>query len=431
MDEVYKTTLINATSSTIYNNYGVKAATTIINNNSSTTVYHIEGGFNFSGTTIYKDSKNYITGITTTGETIVNNDDGKITGKNGVYYYRNKLLCSGNTGYYNGEKVTDEHVLISSNDGETNITAKVSATDGNQLIAISNGISDNVLYISFNGGENGYLWEIQDDADSDSDFNIDSDGNLRYGPYIIGYKDGNIYNRHDLNLSNYKSLSYVDVDGDIYIDINNNEEESEIESEERDNVYYTSHDIEEIKKYIPDLNSFIYKNNDNESLSLDTLVVYNKTIGDKKTFSLIEGGYNNSSYKIKVEPQVITNSMISNNEKLCAYVINNNGDHIPYNTYTTNGYKLTYKTDGGTEQDISGDTCFIQLSTETPIFNEIKFILKNGDKVVNEEIVEVLGENKLIKLTEYVDVTDGSNSYTIQPTKNSYYGTDIKWKNSN
>ena len=41
----------------IYNNYGVKAATTIINNNSSTTVYHIEGGFNFSGTTIYKDSK--------------------------------------------------------------------------------------------------------------------------------------------------------------------------------------------------------------------------------------------------------------------------------------------------------------------------------------------------------------------------------------
>ena len=142
----------------------------------------------------------------------------------------------------------------------------------------------------------------------------------------------------------------------------------------------------------------------------------------------MDGGKNHSSYKIKVEPQFITQNMIKNGTTVKAYVVNNNGDQIPYDTYSGNGYTFKYTTDTNSDfEEITGNTFIYTLSTGTPIFNEIKFNLECEGNLINQEIIEVLGENKFITSTEYINNTDSGVTFKITETANTYYNTTIIW----
>ena len=430
IDEIYCTTAVSLNDGYIYDSNG-----RALMNTTGKSVY-IEGGLELTkqnnGTdTIKKEGVVLVNDITNNSIGVLTNlaKEYGVTQKDGTYYYKNKKLYDSNGAYYFEEAITgttntgftlQNGLIVSPLNG--NITGYTSG------VTIKSGSTTLVTISKNKNKENEYTYNIGTDSNN---FSI-KDGILLYKNIIIAdVNNGIIYNmREPSDLSNIPDTSFIAESGtDIIIDETGNDDDYELE--EKDKVYYDAHHISEIKNYIPDLSSYIFKCNNSGGHKLNVKTSYMGVMEDEKDYYIVDGGKNNSSYKIKVEPQFITQNMINNGSTIKAYIVNNNGDQIPHSTYTGNGYNFKYTTDASnSETGITADTFILTLSTATPIFNEIKFSLHCNNVLVNQEIVEVLGENKLIKLTEYVDVTSGSKTYVIQPTANTYYGTNIEWKNN-
>ena len=412
IDKVHAITVLNANKNFLYDKNG-----RLVNENVNDTLI-IEGGLTKNGSTIYSGGTHVIV-----GNGIVNNLNGLVTKTNGAFYYRGKLLYSGTTGYFNGEPVSNLCPLVTDEQGNVLYCVKQSNTN----IYITDGNGGNSLYIGFD--KNNKQWTIYGGSVV---FSVNKNGELLYNGVVIGDTNGNLYRRHDLNLIDFKHTNLVIDEAKITDIYDGSDVESEIVN--RDEVYYDAHSISEIKKSIPNLFEYLQSyNNNKENTELPKINIeatYDGAMVDEKVFSISNGTLNHSSYGIKIEPQVITQSMIQNGGTVTAYIVNKSGEQIPHSTYSKNNYSFSYVFDNNNNTNtVTSDTCTINLSTDKPVYNEIKFTLKCGDRTVKEEIVEVLGENRLITSVKYIDVTTGA-TYTITPNKD-LYGNKIDWYSGN
>ncbi len=423
----------------------------LISDLSGQTIF-IEGGLTVNTDKIYSGETELVSGITSS-ETIgltSNESNYNVTLSGDTVYYRDKKAYSVNEGGFYFEKKINElfstGFTLSNGLEITPISQPQvnSANDGNSVDRpdYTHGFEiksrtkpDFAVYVTFDnegGGGGGIHIDYDENDDNNPGFTTDENGDLIYDNLkIISIKDGQLLNPRDpLEMKNGNIwVNYMRYLDGVVLDLGGGKVDTEIQ--DKNGVYYYAHRIDKIKKNIPDLISYMFKQNKN-AFDINIEATYIDVMSDIKNYTLIEGGNNNSSYEIKVEPQFITSNMITNGSTVVATIVNNNGDHIDNNTYTNNNYKFTYLFDGSSEKkEVTEDTLKITLSTGTPIFNEIKFSLECDGKLVKQEIVEVLGENKLITSVEYVDVSNGNATYIIQPTTNAYYGTDIIWKNNN
>lgn len=451
LDESYYTTIVDLTSGYIYDANG----RTLMNSNGKTV--YIEGGLVLTrlgdGTDAILSERGavLVSGITDNsigGLTNQANNYG-VTKEGNTYYYRNKKLYDSNGAYYFEKLITE-----TTNSGFTlqnGVIIKPAPNQKNK--AATGGYGDRADYshgviIEFNdffvtitqddgdqGGGGGYCLS-ESGGTKNPGFTIVDDGLLYLGAKIANFKYGKIYDIYSLLDLNYKidftkipdtTLTYTDL-GDVDLVVDETGKNDVYEIEEKETVYYDSHYIKNIKTYIPDLISYFFKSNKEKGYKLNVETTYMGVMKDKKDYLIVDGGKNHSSYKIKVEPQFITQNMIKNGTTVKAYVVNNHGDHIHYSTYSGNGYTFKYTTDTNSDFNIVKDDTFIYtLSTETPIFNEIKFNLECEGSLINQEIIEVLGENKFITSTEYINNTDSGVTFKITETTNTYYNTDIIW----
>ena len=429
INEIYCTTAVSLNDGYIYDSNGRALMKVELN---KSTVF-IEGGLKLvksgENMAISDDNTTYVTGITSGnigGLTKPGENNKNITITNNTYYYKGKKLYDKTKGAYYFE----EAITGTANTGFTLQNRLIVSPLNNNItgytsgVTIKNGSTTLVTISKKEGKENEYTYNI-----ADKDIFIDKDGILLYKNIIIAdVNNGIIYNmREPSDLSNIPDTSFIAESGtNIIIDETGNDDDYELE--DKDNVYYDAHHISEIKKYIPDLSSYIFKCNNSGGHKLNVKTSYMGVMEDEKEYYIVDGGKNNSSYKIKVEPQFITQNMINNRSTIKAYIVNNNGDQIPHSTYTGNGYNFKYTTDASnSEKGITADTFIYTLSTATPIFNEIKFSLHCNNDLVNQEIVEVLGENKFITSVEYINNTDSGTTLNITPTVNAYYNENIDW----
>lgn len=410
INSVYTTRVINANNNYFYDKNG-----RLINQNLNDTLI-IEGGLILSGLTGGTKILSGNTEVITNNE-IVTGFENVITKIGDTFYYKNKILYANGKGYFNGEQVSNVCPLITDELGD--VLYSVKQTNGKFYITDSSG---NSFHIEFD--KKNLQWRIDGQL---SVFSV-KNGELLYNGIVIGDTNGNLHRRHDLNLIDFKYANLV-IDEDIIIDIYDGKNvESEIVN--RDEVYYDAHSITEIKKSIPNLYAYLLSynaNNENTELpKINIEATYDGAMVDEKVFSISNGTLNHSSYGIKIEPQVITQSMIQNGGTVTAYIVNKSGEQIPHSTYSKNNYSFSYVFDNDNiTNTVTSDTCTINLSTGNPVYNEIKFTLKCGNRTVKEEIVEVLGENRLITSVKYIDVTTGA-TYTITPSTD-LYGNKINW----
>ena len=406
----------------------------------------IEGGLTISGDSIYTGNTVLVCGITSSDNIVLTSNASRynVTLSGDTVYYRNKKAYSVNEGGFYFEKKINE--LFSTGFTLSNgleITPLKqpqvkSANDGNSgdrpdythgVVIKDKTKPGFAVYVTFDDkGEGGGSIQIGYDGDDNPGFTTGGTGDLIYNNLtIISGETKQLLNPRDpLEMRNGKIwVNYMRDDYAGVVDLGG--EKVDTETKDKNVVYYDAHNINAIKENIPDLISYMLKQNKN-AFDIDIEATYIDVMSDIKKYTLIEGGNNNSSYEIKVEPQFITSNMITNGSTVIASIVNNNGDHIDNNTYTSNNYEFTYSFDGFSgETNVTEDTLKITLSTGIPIFNEIKFSLKCDGKLVKQEIVEVLGENKFITSTEYINNTDTGVTFTITETANTYYNTDINW----
>lgn len=403
---------------------------------------NIEGGLTVKldgiNSGIYSGNTILVSGITSR-ETIgltSNASKNNVTLSGDTVYYLNKKAYSIDEGGFYFEKKINElfntGFTLSNGLEITPIVKKTSGKrpDYSKGFYIKHLISGFVVTASTSGESIEIVYNENDD--NNPGFTKDGD-NLIYNNFtLVSGGTRQLFNPRDpMDIKNRNILFNLMRDEyvGVVVDLVGRKVDTDIKN--KNDVYYYAHRIEEIKKNIPDLISYMFKQNKN-AFDINIEATYIDVMSDIKSYALIEGGNNNSSYKINVEPQFITQNMINNGSVVTAKIVNNNGDHIPHSTYSENNYKFDYVFDASnTTTNITGDTLKIILSTGTPIFNEIKFSLYCNEKLVNQEIIEVLGENKLITSVEYVDVSNGNATYIIQPTTNAYYNTKITWKNDN
>lgn len=453
LDESYYTTIVD-----LRNGYISDANGRALMNSNGKSVY-IEGGLELTrrddGTDAAILSKNgvvLVSGITgnSIGELTNEANEYGVTKKNDIYFYKGKKLYDSNGAYYFEKLITEttntgftlqNGITIKPKHPEAKTRSTIGGsgdrpdyTYGVEIVA-----GDFVVTITQKddgqGGGGGGYYPSESGGTENPGFTITDDGLLYLGAKIVDFKDGKIYdisslldinNRIDFTKIPDTTIVHVDADDITIIDETGKNDIYEIE--EKETVYYDSHLVENIKTYIPDLISYFFKSNKKESYKLNVETSYMGVMKDKKDYLIVDGGKNHSSYKIKVEPQFITQNMIKNGTTVKAYVVNNNGDQIPYDTYSGNGYTFKYTTDTNSDfEKITGNTFIYTLSTETPIFNEIKFNLECEGNLINQEIIEVLGENKFITSTEYINNTDSGVRFKITETVNTYYNTDIIW----
>lgn len=447
-DELYRTPSFDFSEGKIYDYNG-----RLLSNLSLSSI-NIEGGLIVCGNTIYSGTTKIAT-ITDNGITMSNSfTDITLSADKKTLYYRNKKAYNINDGsFYLEENIKElsntgftlENGLIVTPPENSSATKSIGTnanySSGVNLKDPNTNLTVLITYEKQNGeGKWSFKTQIPPEETPETPiFDVDNDGFLIYNGITIGDINGILYNvrnpRDFINsdIPKYHYVSDTSEDGIVKTILDTSGKETDIEVEDKEDVYYDTHNISDIKKIIPDLLSYIQKCNSNQNgLTLNVIATYDGIMGDNKNYTVIDGGNNNSSYKIKVEPQFITTNMIDNGSTITAKIVNNNDDHIPYATYSSNAYKFTYTYDTSDETEITGDTFNLELTKENPIFNEIKFSLYCNTKLVKQEIVEVLGENKLISIVEYVDVSNSPLGvrYTIKPTTNDYYGTNITWKNS-
>lgn len=441
-DDIFVTTAIDFENSKLYD-----TNERYISDISGQTII-IEGGLEVKTDKIYNGYEVVVSGITSSDEIGLTSNASKsnITLSGDTVYYRGKKAYSVNEGgFYFERKITEifNSGFTLSNGLEISPLSVTQTTDLNSTnnsgspdyshgVIITHPENNFSVRVEFNSENNGLRFDYNENDDNNPGFSTDKNGNLIYGTFtIVSVNDNLLLNPRDpQNIKNRTTIvSYVHDENYGILNLQGEKINSEIM--DKNDVYYSAHRIDEIKKNIPDLISYMFKQN-KPHFDINIEATYINVINDVKNYTLIEGGNNNSSYEIKVEPQFITSNMITNGSTVIATIVNNNGDHIDNKTYESNNYKFTYLFDGSSDiKEVKEDTLKITLSTGVPIFNEIKFTLECGGKLVKQEIVEVLGENKLITSVEYVDVSNGNATYIIQPTTNAYYGTNITWKNNN
>jgi hypothetical protein len=458
LDESYYTTIVDLRNKFISDANG----RTLMSSNGKSV--YIEGGLELTrrddGTDAAILSENgvvLVSGITgnSIGELTNEANEYGVTKKDDTYYYKNKKLYDSNGAYYFEKLITEttntgftlqNGIIIKPKQPEAKTRATIGGsgdrpdyTYGVEIVA-----GDFVVTITQKddgqGGGGGGYYPSESGGTENPGFTITDDGLLYLGAKIVDFKDGKIYdmsslldinNRIDFTKIPDTTIVHVDAD-DITIIVDETGKNDVYEIEEKETVYYDSHLVKNIKTYIPDLISYIFKSNKKDSYNLNVETTYMGVMTDKKDYLIVDGGKNHSSYKIKVEPQFITQNMINNGSTVKAYVVNNNGDQIPYATYSGNGYTFKYTTDtNNTINRITGDTFIYTLSTGTPIFNEIKFNLECEGSLINQEIIEVLGENKFITSVDYINNTDSGATLNITPTTNTYYNEKIYWGKEN
>ena len=403
LDKIFKTTILNGGSKILYDKNG-----RLISVSGDTLL--LENGLILDGTNILSGNT-----VVISGNTISNNLNGAITkNNNNAFYYRGKLLYSGGTGYFNEEPVSNICPLITDDNGNVLYNVKKSA---NKIEIISEKENYSLTFSNNKWIVNG----------PNRTFTANNIGELIYINAVIGDTNGNLYRRHDLNIYDFKNTHNI-LDGLTIKEICG--DEKEYKPITREEVYFDAHSINDIKKSIPNLYTYLNLYKGGNLPKINIITTCNGVLKDEKEFYLSNNKLNHSSYNIKLEPQVITPSMITNGGTVTAYVVNKSGEFIPFDTYSKNNYSLSYICDGsGVETKVTSDVCTINLTTATPVYNDIKFILKCNDNIVKQEIIEVLGENKFITSVKYIDVTTGAN-YIIAPTKD-FYGNNINWTTGN
>ena len=334
----------------------------------------------------------------------------------GVIYYNNKIIVDDSFVYDNrGNKIYDKN------------KKEVYDKDGKKLLDSS------YYYLS-----NGYKINLKDKTIINENDDVISEEDIIIEGIILKDEDNNIYNIYDVSLSN-NELKVLDSSKNIknivkYLKVNDNTSEvydiykatliPYVEHNEHDVYYKNIHKKDYVlSQGIADILTLYKKYN--YANNVDTKLYFNIDYNNVKSiatedFLLVDNGVNKSNYSIYVTPEILTS--MSKDSSVIFYIVNDKNEQVEYKEYFENGYKLKYSIDYGVDKEVDGDKKEI---SGKDINNNIIIRLYNGESVVEEEIVELLGENKYITSVEYIN-TDKDSSYTISPIKD-IHGNNIDW----